>query len=186
MFFYFLIFSSFIMACGMLYHVNKLRKHDRILFSFCQIRRDAMQLIASRQLSLSKAEYNSVRDLSLCLNVVIHDYDECKNTIFNIRRLIRMMKAFKQTTKDVDRIKIPNDPEIIQLHSKFRIAMFEAFLTYTPLIRSEILVKLLVMILAFIGNRGVKSMGKAGEYFNWLLDEMKNFQNTHPRHHAHA
>jgi hypothetical protein len=179
--FYLLVLPSLAMSILVLFNLLSLKKHDVVLFRFCQIRRDAIKLIAARGAGFDRTSYHSIRNLLECLNVMTHNYEGCKTHIFNIRRLEQTFKHYKHTTRQVDKIQIPDDAEIVMLHKRFRYAMLEAFLVYTPLIRSEILARLLLNVIKLFSLMGIKSLASAGNYLSWLIEEMKN-TNNHSNH----
>lgn len=149
------------------------RKHDKVLYNFCQIRRDAIAIIDQRGLNFDRVCYHSLRNLIHSLNLVIHEYEGCKVHIFNVRRLLALLKSYKHITHQVDKIVPSRDAEILEIHARFRGAMIRAFLAYTPLIRSEIAAFVLFKLLSFLADRGVKSLRSASSYLGWLVEEMK-------------
>jgi len=179
--FYVLILPSLALSVWTLLKLRNLKKHDIVLFRFCQIRRDIMKLIDTRGVNLDRTGYHSVRNMLECLNSMTHNYEGFKVHIFNVRRLERILKSYKHATRQIDKIQVPSDAEIVELHKKFRYAMLEAFLVYTPLIRSEIMARLLLKLLMLLSHAGIKSLARFGNYLAWLIDEMAEINShNHP------
>lgn len=177
--FYILVLPSLALSVTMIFYLLRLKKHDLVLYSFCQIRRDAIALIDKRGLETNRAAYHSLRNLLNGLNAMVHDYEGCKKQIFNLRKLVALLKDYKQMSRQVEKIKIPDDPEIANLHLRFRRAIVRAFLAYTPLIKSEIAAWLFFKLVSFFADCGIKSLKRVAENLRWLVDEISNTQDNH-------
>ena len=68
-----LIYSLFI-----IHKFNKLKKHDTVLYRFCQIRRNIMKLLRDNYLDLTVDSYKTLRNLLRNINLAIHDYNNLK------------------------------------------------------------------------------------------------------------
>lgn len=184
MLFYILIVPSTLFVLYMVIVFRKMKKHDEILFRFCQVRRDAISLIDRRNFELNRKQYASVRDLLESVNAMIHDFEKCKTTVFNFRKFVRFLKFYRDAAIQAEKIHIPNDPEIIALHHQYKTAIFFAFLAYTPLIKSELCAKFLVTIFVFLAKAGVKSLNGGANYLKWLIEENKRENGPHGLAHA--
>ena len=183
--FYTCLLPVLALSLFMIFKLRRMQKHDVVLYQFCQIRRDAIKLIDERGTQFSRAGYHSTRHLLDNLSVMIRNYDGCKANVFNIRRLIQALKDYRHSSRQVEKIQIPNDLQIMELHSRFRHAMLEAFLAYTPWIKSEICAWILLSILRFFARAGNKTIESAGNYLAWLREEMKDTE-KHNRPHCIA
>ena len=125
---------------------KEMQKHDRVLFPFCQLRRDVMHFLHLSVIedtdSLSPAEYKSVRQLLNVLDGTIHNYNQHKTLMFNIRKIAKHLKMYRKVSKAA--LEIPDHPEIRKFHERIRWLLVAAFLAYTPLIRWELALRLIV------------------------------------------
>ena len=125
---------------------KEMQKHDRVLFPFCQLRRDIMRFLHLSVIedtdSLSPAEYKSVRQLLNVLDGTIHNYNQHKTLMFNIRKIAKHLKMYRKVSKAA--LEIPDHPEIRKFHEHIRWLLVAAFLAYTPLIRWELALRLIV------------------------------------------
>lgn len=149
--FYLLIIPALIMLSFMIIQLYAMKKHDTILFEFCQIRRDLMKILKREDVHNLEEDYIALRKLIEFLNITIHNYDEMKTSIFNIRIFFQYLKQFDKDSKKIEKIKISRNKEIIEIYSKFSIAMFKAFLAYTPFIKSQFCLYLIIYLLKAIG-----------------------------------
>lgn len=154
--FYLVIIPILVSSIFMIYKLRKIKKHDEVLFHFCQIRRNAMELLRKNYINMGNEEYRAVRRIIMVLNGTIHDYNDYKISIFNFRRFYRMVKNYKKTASSIDRIKLPDNNEIERLHQDFGIGMVKAFFAYTPFLQSEIIFKFVIFLLKFITNIGIE------------------------------
>jgi hypothetical protein len=182
---YILIVPSLVFALYMIVVFRKKKKHDDILYRFCQVRRDAIAMIDRRNVELSRKQYASIRNILESVNAMIHNYEQCKTTVFNFRKFVRFLKFYRDAARQAESIHIPNDPEIIAFHHQYKTAIIEAFLAYTPLIKSEICVKLLVALFVFLAKAGLKSLNGGATYLIWLNNEIKNSHDGHNGHNGH-
>ena len=125
---------------------KEMQKHDRVLFPFCQLRRDVMRFlyidVIENTGSLSLAEYKLVRRLVNVLDATIHDYNKHKTLMFNVWKIAKHLKMYRKVSKVT--LEIPNHPEIREFHERVRRLLVAAFLAYTPLIRWELVFRLVV------------------------------------------
>lgn len=146
--------------------LRRIRRHDHVLFLFCQIRRDAMALVRERQFDFEREDYIALRNLIELLNTTIDNYNEYKTVVFNVRRLANLLIKYRKTARRFDdKLRETHDPTINALSHRFVLAMMEAFLAYTPLIRltlmcyhSERAVAMLVRFTVGIGNFALNAL----------------------------
>jgi len=125
---------------------KEMQKHDRVLFTFCQLRRDVIRFLYINVIentgSLSPAEYKFVRQLLNGLDATIHDYNQHKTLMFNVRKIAKHLKMYRKVSKAV--LEVPDHPKIREFHERIRWLLVAAFLAYTPLIRWELALRLIV------------------------------------------
>jgi len=137
---------------------NAVQKHDTILFPFCQLRRDIIAFLHANVVvspdSLSRDEYRSLRRLLGALDVTIHNYNRHKTVMFNLRRIMRDIQTYKRASETV--VDVTDNAEIRGFHDDFRRLLAKAFIAYTPMIKSELAIKLIVQS-AHLGYRAGKA-----------------------------
>ena len=137
---------------------KEMQKHDRVLFPFCQLRRDVMHFLYMNIIentgSLSPSEYKSVRQLLNVLDGTIHNYNQHKTLMFNIRKIAKHLKMYRKVSKVA--LEIPDHPEIREFHERIRWLLVAAFLAYTPLIRWELALRLIVFIYRMGKQDGIR------------------------------
>lgn len=146
---------------------REVQKHDTILFPFCQLRRDIIAFlhvnVVATPDALSRDEYRSLRRLLDALDITIHNYNRHKTVMFNLRRIMRDIQTYKRASETV--VDITRNVEIRGFHDKFRRLLAKAFVAYTPMIKSELAIKLIVQS-AHLGYRAGKAtrMRREAEY----------------------
>lgn len=176
MYFYFLIIPSLVMLTGMLFALYKMTKHDRVLYRFCQIRRETMALLRKRGFSLPENDYLALKQLLHGLDITIHNYNTCKYTVFNYRYLTRKLEELKNETSKF-KAKKAKTREIVQLTDKFRHTMIYAFLSYTPFLRSQWIIKFILLLLKILVKLGVRKFSTLADDLLWLNNQ--EFRNNH-------
>ena len=127
----------------------RVAKHDRVLFPFCQLRRDIMRFLREHlpdeANALSKEEYDSVLRLLDVVSETIHNYNQHKTAMFDVRKALKFSKKYRHTLAQATPINLTENAEIQKFHHQFKGLLAKAFLAYTPLIRSEILLRFFVV-----------------------------------------
>jgi hypothetical protein len=150
-----LFYSIFIIV-----KLRNLKKHDIILFSFCGLRRDAMQLLRDRGYELGEDNYKSIKRLLKILNHAIHEYNDNKLSFFNFRAFYRSAKQFKDSTKQIEKFQAPSDEEISILVRRLSVTMIYSFLAYTPFLKSEIILRLATSFFRILTNTSIDYISK--------------------------
>ena len=156
--FYLAIIPSLFIMIIIFIKLVKMRRHDKVLFKFCNLRRKVMEKIRSDNFELSKEDYYSLRNLAENLNISIHYYNHLKISIFNWRKCKEYIKSLNKEDKKVLKLNISNNPEIKYLYDKFTLVLIFAFLNYTPFLKIEILLKISIFILSTIAKYGYDQM----------------------------
>ena len=148
--------STILMLCFIVFaafswiKAKKIAKHDGVLFPFCQLRRDVMRFLYENVFekpgTLSRDEYQSVMRLLDVLNVAISNYNEHKTVMFNIRKVAKYLKQYRDTVKRTKSVNFTDNAEIRAFYTRFIQCFAKAFLAYTPLIRSELMLRVVAFI----------------------------------------
>ncbi len=141
----------FIFACFSVFFVfsfvqiRRVGRHDHVPFPFCQLRRDIMgflyESVFEKPGTLSREEYTSVHRLLDVVSETIHNYNQHKTLMFNLRKMVKHLRAYRKTTKVT--LNIPENPQIQAFHKRFVQLLATAFIAYTPLIRWELTLRLI-------------------------------------------
>ena len=138
-----------ISACDALifrFRQKEIQKHDRMLFPFCQLRRDIIRFLYINVIEntnpLSLGEYKFIRQLLNRLDAAIHNYNQHKTLMLNVRKISKHLKIYRMVSKAA--LETPDHPEIREFHEHIRRLLVAAFLAYTPLIRWELAFRLIV------------------------------------------
>ena len=118
---------------------KEMQRHDRVLFLFCQLRRDVMRFLYMNVIentdSLSLVEYESVRRLLNVLDAIIHDYNQHQTSISDVRQIVKHFKMYRKISKTA--LETSSHPEIREFNECIHRLLGAALLAYTPLTRSR-------------------------------------------------
>ena len=186
MFFYFLIVPALVACLCEIYRLRKLEKHDIVLYKFCEIRRLVMARIREDNFNLSKDDYVALRQLAEAASLTIHDYNEWKTSLFNFRKFKECVRKIKNWDKIIEERKIAN-PDILALYKEYIYAMFFAFLTYTPFIKSEMGFRAMSISLNGIAHISMgkfkRNLIRIAEFIDWVKQKSDNHNTPlNPRH----
>ena len=139
-------------------HIRRVKKHDGVLFPFCQLRRDVMKFrydaIMSSSTALSREESESLRRLSRVLDKVIHNYSQHKKIMFNLRAMMMHMRKHRAVLKEIKPLQLTDNSDIQEFYARFAYLSAKAFIAYTPLIRSEFVLRASAFFAQFIWRVG--------------------------------
>ncbi|MBE8158563.1 MAG: hypothetical protein HAW59_04135 [Betaproteobacteria bacterium] len=152
---YFAMFCTLIVAAyavAVWFTVRRHQKHDRVLFSFSRLQSAVMKEILARHdaETLTRKQYEAAKFLMDMLDVIALHYDRHKTTMFNLRKMRRFvaedLACYEETEEKVRAhfAEISADEKIAALYGEFSRAAARAFLAYTPFIRTEIILRLLL------------------------------------------
>jgi len=138
------------------------KKHDSVLFPFCQLRRDVMryryEAVMGERGSYPRGEREALRRLSRELDETIHNYKAHKTVMFNLRKIIKYIQKYRHALKQTAPLETTDNTEIQKLHARFAYLLARAFVAYTPLIRWELALRLMVFAGSFIWRIGKMRM----------------------------
>lgn len=153
---------------------KEMQKHDRVLFPFCQLRRDIIHFMYMNAIentdSLSPVEYKFVHWLLNVLDGTIHNYNQHKTLMFNIRKMAKNLKMYRKVSKIA--LEIPDHPEIREFHERIHRLQVAAFLAYTPLVRWELALHLIVF--AYCMGKQDGACRRDAEYVVKSVEKVRN------------
>ena len=125
---------------------KEMQKHDRVLFPFCGLRRDVMHFMYMNVIedtgSLSPAEHKLIRRLLNVLDSAIRNYNQHKTSMFDVRKIAKHLKVYRKVSRVA--FEVQDHPQIREFHERTHRLLIAAFLAYTPLIRWELALRLIV------------------------------------------
>lgn len=138
-------------------YLKNIQKHDRYIFEFCDLRRDIITYLYEERNRLSRADYIQLREILDTNNTTIHNYKENKYTMFNFRRFIDKLRTIEN-----DRSGKVNESKVLPEIKDFQVRLvhiiFNAFIAYTPFLKSEVILKVLYFVTSKAVKAGVKSL----------------------------
>ncbi len=143
------VLSSAIFAVISYVKISRASKHDRVLFAFSRLQSAVTNDMIARYKAdtLTRQDFEAAQFLSKMLDNIALHYDRHKTTMFNLRKMQRMieqdLERYEEIRKQV-REQFPADTKIAALYDDFNRAATNALLAYTPFIRTEIILRLLL------------------------------------------
>lgn len=172
-----------LMLIHMIYHMNKIRKHDKVLFRFCQLRRDILQYLREKGNNLPEKDYKEIRTLVDLVNDHIHHFDDHKSGLFRLNGLFSNAKSVYTKVRKSEEKKVPNNKKIEAFYNSYGKSLLIAFLTYTPFLASKIIVLLLIKILELIkistGHFLSEKLDFSESFLKWLRSENNGLKPSH-------
>ncbi len=168
--FYLVMILILIYSLIIIFRFNNIKKHDSVLFDFCQVRRDLMNMLRENNFKIEKEDYFCLRDLLEFLNITIHEYNNLKTSFFNIRKFFVYLKQYEKSQQNIKELKIPDNENILKLYNATGYTLLKAFFTYTPFIKSELFLNLIAFLLRTFSRLWKKHMDNYIE----TLKQIKN------------
>lgn len=172
MVFYIIMVPILALSMAMLAYLRRLKKHDKVLYEFCQIRREIMAILRRDLFETENDKYVGLRELLDSTGNAIHYYNDNKATMFNYRRYKQWLMDTRESAESVENLHLPNDPELQKIRHHFCQAMVAAFCAYTPLFRSELLIRFSLFILRTAAKAGWQQAEDIFQFASWF----KNFK----------
>lgn len=147
----YLLFACFLMFFIFDYiQIRRATKHDRVLFPFCQLRRDIVRFLYAnvfeKSNTLSPEEFRSAQRLWDLLDRTIRDYNQHKTILFNLRQVMKVVRQYRNLMQKMEPINLTENKEIQRFYQRFVFCWAKGCLAYTPLIRSELVLRLVMLL----------------------------------------
>lgn len=175
-FVYLAVVPSLLICAVELVRLYQLRKHDVVLYRFCEIRRDMMTLLRDRGTELSPQDYHALRIFLKALNTLIQRYSDDRSSMLNLRTLARWAKKNAKLIKSTTDIPKSSDREIQALQARMTVAIALGFFAYTRFLRSEILLSVLHHIARLIAQIGTQAVKNAANNVSQTLNQIEFIQ----------
>jgi len=140
--FYFVMIPISVFLVFQIAQLWSIKKHDKVLYPICQIRRDIFKLLKSQEILMSDDNYKALTQLLETVDIVIHQYVPMKKTLFDLGKFLEQYQQViktKEFYKMMDSAPQNIDKEVQHLQERFVRAVFNGFFAYTPFIRSKFL-----------------------------------------------
>ncbi len=146
------VLSSAIFAVISYVKISIESKHNRVVFAFSRLQSAVTNDMIARYNAgtLTRQDFEAVRFLSRMLDNIDLHYKHHKTTMFSLRKMRRRieqdLECYEEIRKQVREqlTELPADPKIAALYDDFNRAATNALLAYTPFMRTEIILRLLL------------------------------------------
>ena len=176
--FYLITAPALIGSLVMIWRLHSLKKHDRVLYKFCENRRHLMSFMREQNYDLKRQDYIALRTLQNWSDYAIHYYNERKHSMFNARRVMEEIKVLKQVDNRIKR-KIIVDPKVGEIYKEFGGALFSAFVAFTPFITSEAIIRILPLLAKLLARIGISyfkhNANRIAKSLSWLQEERLSY-----------
>jgi hypothetical protein len=160
----------------MIWHLRRLKKHDQVLFGFCQTRRDVMALLREEDYNFRRPDYLALRNLVVFSSGMIHHFNDLKKSLFNARKFVEEVRRAKLIDKKIKR-KAIKDERIGALYHQFERAHIAAFFAFTPFFTSELVLRLLPLLVRLLAKVGLlyfrHNARRITEAVTWVQEEKR-------------
>ncbi|WP_413662627.1 hypothetical protein ACJJIQ_04440 [Microbulbifer sp. ANSA003] len=160
-----------------IYQLLEVKKHDQHLFEFCQLRRDTIGYLSDSYTDLSRNDYIALRKINDALSTIIAGYKEHRTVVFNLRLFSEYVNQLKAFEKKAEKISTSN-PDIQELLNRVHQSIFNAFLAFTPYLKSELAFNVVMKLISLGVNAGANSF----RAHLLSLKEAKTLLNTFKKH----
>jgi hypothetical protein len=129
--FYIALTPILLASAYMLLTLRALTKHDKVLYAFCDVRRDVMSVLRNHAFELTREDYIALREIEDVTSATIHDYHICKIYLFNFRKFRAAVRRLEGIEVHVNKGLVLAH-EIVRLKNDYRRALLFGFFTFTP------------------------------------------------------
>lgn len=174
-FYVMLMLTSVVLNLVMVWKLRIMKKHDTVLYRFCQIRREIMKIFRDRGFEMPKHDYLAMRQLLDFVNATIHNFDAFKASVFDVRALRKMIETCRKKGAPLnDKVLVPKDPEALKIYEQTWHAATAAFYAYTPFIRSESALRLLFRVILAWARFFCRGNKQLVEEFRWAITHLQH------------
>lgn len=171
----------------MILDLSKLKKHDKNLYRFCQLRREMMYYLRNKGLNLSKNDYKEIRLLLDLVNNHIHYFNDHKTGFFKADGTFTSKKRIYKDVRETEEKKVPNNKKIEEFYNSYGNALLSAFLSYNPLFASKIAIIILLELTEVASNYIGETLGGViknrmdfyKSFLEWIKSERNKFKAFH-------
>lgn len=132
--FYLLVVPVVILQLVMLFKLYHLRKHDRVLYRFCQVRRELMELLREKGQNMSSRDHDFARHMVASLHSAIHNFKDHKKRMFDFWLIVEAARQFRISVEDLKSLPTTDNRKLLQVKQKFGRSIVLALIAYTPIV----------------------------------------------------
>jgi len=176
--FKFLIIPILLMQIYYLIKFYYIKNHDKVLFNYCQLRRDIMTKLRKDGLILNDNDFRVLTELTNYVDHIIHYYKLHKKHTFRLKNFLEFLKKSQNTVKKVNRLNNTNNEEVKTFIDKAGYYTIFGIVRHTPFFFSQVMLHILVFFSKILIHRvNVKSttLVKMATYALWLDKEVKEY-----------
>lgn len=170
---YVLLIPAIIFQVYIFIRLRKIQLHDKILYNFCQSRRDMMSYLRNKYDTINKEEYIEIKHVLGVTSNSIHYFNKHKITSFNLNAMANLIKKAKSEIRIVQ-FRSPINEDIEKFQYSLKYNYLKAILTYTPFIRA----KITLYFIKLLTKMGIKTMKKVLRNIMWVDNECNNLHMT--------
>jgi len=177
MLFYLIVIPVLLLSIHTLVYLKKGCKHDKVLFRFCDLRRELMAYMRSEQFNthdVSKEDYAAFRKVIYTVNDTIHYFNEVKLSL-DLRKVVRFILHVKKNNEHIKGMQLAKNSTILDFQRRLVIISLQATVTYTPVIYKINMV--LVVLIFVLGHAASSQFNKAVDALEWLRKVIVNNRN---------
>ena len=130
------------------FRLRDVKRHDIVLFRFCEIRRQLITLIFDRESSgiMTNDEYRVARQLLVMLNHLISEYYHRRTRMFDFRTFRHFLPDYEKTADQLESFVLSENQSLRTLYTQTHQALVLAFFAYTPFLRSEFILRFFLFL----------------------------------------
>ena len=140
-------------------YLYRARRDDRVIFRFSTFQSNTIAFLNSPSgKELSSRDYNFTRWLLEMSALTTQQFDIVKNS-FNISHTLRSLRFFdNQVVTPADRLHNIENKQVHELYHQFITDTVEAFVAYTPFLKSKFVLRFFMAAAGLLANMGVKKV----------------------------
>lgn len=170
MFLYFLLTPTLIFLIIQIDRIYLITKHDRVLYMFCQLRREMIYFLRNENPILNEQDKISILKLLELTNHCIHHFKDHKKRTFKFKifKIVFFTKSTIENMKENDFF--TENIRIQAMQKKFILVMLYAAYSYT----SFLSLRLIGFILKLLLKIHLKRLNDSVANLIWLVNEYNN------------
>ena len=165
---------AFVMLILSMTQLFLLKRHDKVLYRFCQFRRELISFTHDKFDTLDDKEKEKISQLVDQTNYIIHEFPSLKRSVFRMKFFSNITFFTKQEFEKVEVLLFQTDNKDLKgLLKKQNLNILYASYSYTPFF----VVKFCFILLTVLGNLfvrvGITQMKEALDNVSWYKDVIK-------------
>jgi hypothetical protein len=181
MFFYLVIVPAIIMVVVMIFELSIINKHDKVLFQFCQLRRNMLAYVRQKGITMPEADYVLMNELLDFVGNTIHDFKYLKEEVFNVRKAKKLAITSKMAQREKHVFMSTDNKKIKVFQNQVRFCLINSILAYTPFLKYELVLRVLYAFGSLMARFSYQKSKNFLGYIQIYIDDKKWFDD--PKHH---